>query len=470
MKYALSRKNLWDKVPTPFKESVGRVLGTIPLPLLLGSRYRETYAFVEQSQWWSREDLEKFQYQKLTEMCTFAFLNSPYYKKLFSQLHFDPHDPMCIQDFSTLPFTDKTIINENLQDILTTDIRNPVVDYVTTGGTSGSALTFYANANRSATEFAYLVSGWERMGYSAGVTLAVLRGKIVRPNRNGLYHEYDPLLRHHYYSTFHLDDSNIGRYMTHLATIGQCFLHAYPSSVAAIARYIRRIGATFPRNVIGILAESENVYEEQRNMIEEALCCRMFSSYGHSEKLVAAAECEYSTDYHVWPTYGFFELVDKSGNQVRERGQVGEIVGTGFMNNITPFIRYRTGDFAVYVDDKCGDCGRPHTIIREIRGHNTQEVLIAADGTSIPWVAVNMHDDTFDNVLQFQFHQDIPGQATLKLRVTPTFSESDMIRIRKNIAHKLSGRLAFRTKIVTSIDLTTAGKSIFVDQRIRHST
>jgi len=140
------------------------------------------------------------------------------------------------------------------------------------------------------------------------------------------------------------------------------------------------------------------------------------------------------------------------------------------INNITPFIRHRIGDFAVCVDDKCGECGRPHTIIRQIRGHRTQEVLIAAVGTSIPWAAVNMRDDTFDNVLQFQFHHDVPGQATLKLRVAPNFSESDMNRIRQNIAHKLAGRLNFSTKIITTIDLTKAGKSVFVDQRIKHST
>ena len=51
-------------------------------------------------------------------------------------------------------------------------------------------------------------------------------------------------------------------------------------------------------------------------MIEEVFGVRMFSCYGHSEKLVLAAECEHSTDCHVWPTYGFFELIDEQGEVI----------------------------------------------------------------------------------------------------------------------------------------------------------
>jgi hypothetical protein len=92
--------------------------------------------------------------------------------------------------------------------------------------------------------------------------MAVLRGRVVPPDRDGLRHEYDPLLRHPYYSSFDLSDANIARYLEHIASSGSCFLHVYPSSVAALACFCRRAGLRPPANIRGIIAESEIVYPE----------------------------------------------------------------------------------------------------------------------------------------------------------------------------------------------------------------
>jgi len=233
-----------------------------------------------------------------------------------------------------------------------------------------------------------------------------------------------------------------------------------------LVRFILRTGVAVPSNICGIIAESEIVYPEQRQMVEKVFGCRLFSCYGHSEKLVLAVGCEKSDNYHVWPTYGYFELLDAEGNLVTTPGQRGEIVGTGFINTVMPFIRYRTGDWATYVGDRCEACGREHTLIRDIRGHRTQEVLIASDGSEISWTAVNMHDDTFLHVRQFQFVQEIPGQAVLRIVPACGFDERDTQRIKLNLGHKLDGRLRISIEQVSAIHLSPRGKAIYVDQRI----
>jgi phenylacetate-CoA ligase len=321
-------------------------------------------------------------------------------------------------------------------------------------------------SERSAIEYAYLTASFARVGYRLRMPLAVLRGRIVRPDGRGLYHEYDPLLRHHYYSNFHMTDENMGRYLEHITTLGPCFLHVYPSSVAALAKFIRRAGLKAPGNIRGTIAESEIVYPEQRQMVEDVFGCRYFSCYGHSEKLVLAAECEFADDYHVWPTYGYFELLDEQGRPVSTPGQRGEIVGTGFINTVVPFIRYRTGDYATYVGDHCEACGRQHTIIRDVRGHRTQEILVAADGSEISWTALNMHDDTFLHVRQFQFCQDTPGRAVLRVVPAEAFGDEDRLKIQQNLGRKLDGQVTFSVELVESIPLSPHGKAIYVDQRI----
>ncbi|MDI6447850.1 phenylacetate--CoA ligase family protein [Anaerobaca lacustris] len=470
MKKALSKKNLWEKTPLWARSILGRGLGIVPLPWLLGRRFREQCAFVREAQWWPAERAQGYQLGRLREILTLAYENTEFYRRAFDRVGFHPQDLRSLDDVTRLLTIDKSVVVENLTDMCTRSVDGHDVDYISTGGTSGKPLEFYINANRSGTEYAYLTTSWERAGYHLGTPTGVLRGRTLNAGPDGLLHEHDPVLRHHYYSSFHMSDENMGRYVEHMAKIGPCFLHVYPSTVAALARYVRRTGMRGPSNVRGIIAESEIIYPEQRQMVEEVFGCRYFSCYGHTEKLVLAAECEHSSDYHVWPTYGYFELLDERGEPVTTPGRRGEIVGTGFINTVMPFIRYRTGDWATYVGDRCEACGREHTVIRDIQGHRTQEVLIAADGSEIPWTALNMHDDTFVRVRQFQFVQKTLGRAVLRIVPAAGFREDDAGRIARKLGRKLDGQLTFHIELVDAISLSPRGKAVYVDQRIPHQS
>ncbi len=466
MKRALSRKNLWDQLPRTVKAPLGWFLGKIPPRFLLGAQFRRKAAFVRQAQWWPSEQLRAYQLAALKQICTLAYDKTGYYRRQFDGVGFKPEDLTSLDAMSALPTMDKNTVRQHLQEMLARPATGPGIDYCSTGGTSGTPLAFYMGKERSATEYAYLTVSWERLGYQLGETLAVLRGRVVRPDRQGLYHEYDPLLRHHYYSNFHMTDENMGRYLKHIATLGPCFLHVYPSSVAALAQFILRRGGRAPENIRGIIAESEMVYPEQRKMAEEVFGCRYFSCYGHSEKLVQASECEHSTDYHVWPTYGYFELLDDHGNPVTTPGQRGEIVGTGFINTVMPFIRYRTGDYAVFGGNRCEACGREHTVIRSLEGRWPSGGLFATDGAFISMTAINLLDDSFSRVKQFQFYQDTPGKAVLKIIPTDGFGETDGRNIQRSLGRKFEERLLFTIQTVESIPLTPSGKTVYVDQRI----
>ena len=468
MKTAMSKKNLWEKTPLLLKSTLGRGLGLVPPKWLLGKSFRENCKFVREALLWSAERYHEYQLNKLHEILKLAYEKTIFYRRSFDSTGFHPDNFHSLEDMHRLPAIDKHVVIDNLSDMCTKSVRGRDVDYGSTGGTSGVPVHFYLDANRSSFEYAYLTTSWERVGYKLGMPMAVLRGRTVQPDRNGLCHEYDSILRHHYYSSFHMSDENMARYLEHITTIGPCFLHVYPSSVAALARFIVRNNAHVPKNIKGIIAESEIVYPEQRQMVEEVFGCRYFSCYGQSEKVVLAAGCEQSNDYHVWPTYGFFELLDDNDNLVNTPGQRGEIVGTGFINTVMPFIRYRTGDYATYVGNRCEACGREHTLIRDIRGHRTQEVLIAGDGSEISWTALNMHDDTFMNVRQFQFMQETPGRAVLRIVPADGFGEDDAARIQCNMGRKLKSRLTFSIELVDAISLSRRGKTIYVDQRIQH--
>jgi phenylacetate-CoA ligase len=466
MKRAVSRKHIWHSMPVFLKSVIGALLEPVPPAWLFGKMFRDSSRHALEAQWWPAKRSKEYELERLRAILNLAYERTRFYRGLFDSVGFSPGDLRALAQMHQLPTIDRKTVIEHSRDMLTRSSDAADVDFVSTSGTSGTPLHFYINANISGTEYAFLTASWKRVGYETDIPMAVLRGRLVQTNRRGLHHEYDPVLRHHYYSSFHMSDKNMARYLEHMASIGPCFLHVYPSTVAALARFILRGGGQAPKNVRGIIAESEIVYPEQRRMVEEVFGCHYFSCYGLSEKVVLAAECEHSSDYHVWPTYGYFELLDERGQSVTTPGQRGEIVGTGFINTVMPFIRYRTGDWATYVGDRCEACGREHIVIRDVRGHRIQEVLIAADGSEISWTALNMHDDTFLRVRQFQFMQETPGQAVLRIVPADGFGERDAAQIQRNLGRKLDGQLHLTIQLVDAIALSTRGKTIYVDQRI----
>jgi phenylacetate-CoA ligase len=468
MKKALSRKNLWDKTPPSLKSMFGRGLGLIPTAWLLGKNFRASCRFVKEAQWWPAERARQYQLNKLREILKLAYEKTRFYRREFDTIGLHPEDLRNLDDMNGIPTIDKQVVIGNLADMCTRSIKERDVDFGSTGGTSGTPLHFYINANRSAIEYAYLTTSWARVGYKLGMPMAVLRGRIVQPDRSGLYHEYDPILRHHYYSNFHMTEENMDRYLEHIGSIGPCMLHAYPSSAHTLAKSVLAKGWKNPNNIQVILLESENVYPDQVNDIEKVFGARAFSCYGHSEKLVLAAQCEHTQNYHIWPMYGYFELLDESNNPVKTPEQEGEIVGTGFINTVMPFIRYRTGDWAKYVSDHCEICGREHIIITDIKGRWPQGGLIATDGSVISMTALNVHDDTFRNVREYQFHQSIPGKAILCIIPIIDIDEKEQQRIVTNMNKRLQGQVLLELKIRKELIKTERGKQPRVIQKCKY--
>ncbi len=466
MKRSFSRKNLWDAAPAFVRNGVGRLFRILPPALLLGRRFRESLALVRSADRWSEDQIRDHQATNLRRICSLAYSKTPFYRRLFDGVGFHPNDIRSPDDIVALPTIDRKDVIEHLDEMCAVSPSSAGVDFVESGGTSGLRLGLYMHRSRSAVEYAHLVAGWERAGFRLGMPKAVLRKRCPEPDRSNLRHEYDPLLREHYYSTFHMSDSHMAQYIAHIATIGDCFLHVYPSAVAMLARFMRATQIQMPLNIRGILAESEMVYPDQRDYVCTVFSVRYFSSYGHSEKLVAAAECEGSTDYHVYPTYGYAEILDGEGHRVNVPGRRGEIVGTGFINSVTPLIRYRTGDSATFVGHKCNACGREHLIVRDILGHQPQEMLVARDGSLIPWVTLDCHDDTFDKVWQIQFCQKVPGQAALRIVGKADFSPTDSSRIQEHLAHRLGDRLRVTVELCDTIPLSPSGKAVHVEQHI----
>jgi len=61
------------------------------------------YAFLQQSQWWSPEELAAYQAQALSRLLDHAYENVPYYRRVFRERGLVPGDIRCLRTLPSSP-------------------------------------------------------------------------------------------------------------------------------------------------------------------------------------------------------------------------------------------------------------------------------------------------------------------------------------------------------------------------------
>lgn len=437
----------------------------LPLSKRYGPAFFKIYHLLRESQYWPKAKLEEYQFFELKKIIKHAYDTVPYYNKQWDIAGFNPNDFKSLEDIKKTPFTTKIIFQENLDQLKSTIYPSERYIYVTTGGSTGIPFGFFDDKYISNDrEWAFICRQWERVGYKIGNKSVVLRGGVIPGADKGIFWQYNKLRRELNLSSYHMSDHNLPLYLEKINEFKAPFIQAYPSAITILADYMRKNSIPPFSFLKGILTGSENIYDWQRKLLEEVFQCRVYSWYGHAEKAVLAGECEKNHDYHIFPEYGYTELLDKNGNEVRQEGEIGEIVATGFNNYVMPFIRYRTMDLGVYTGKKC-QCGRNYPLLKRIEGR-LQELIITGDNRRISMAAINMHDSIFDHIRQFQFYQEKKGEVVFNIVKKETYSEQDTKNIQKNLEQKLGSQMRLYIKFVNNIPRTKSGKFRFLIQKL----
>ncbi len=167
-----------------------------------------------------------------------------------------------------------------------------------------------------------------------------------------------------------------------------------------------------------------------------------------------------TNDYHVEPTYGYFELIDEAGNPVTKIGQVGEIVGTSFHNLGMPLIRYRTGDFAEYVSNYCPACNRHVPIIRNIKGRWSGDKIYNLDGTFITTTALNLHSDLHTVINGLQYIQETKGHLDVLIIKSNEFKPQHEMALYDHLRTKLKADTVVNIQYVDRLRRMPNGKFV----------
>jgi phenylacetate-CoA ligase len=426
---------------------------------LLNPEYRAWSIFLRRSNNWDRNQIEAHQLAELRRVTRLAYENTRGYRSLYDAAGVQPRDISTLADITKLPFVDKETIRNALEDF---SIPGSHRTYVTTGGSTGIPFGFYRDNVAFQRELASKAHQYYRVGWCEGDRQLVLRGQLINTND---HMQYVPQFNELRCSSYHLTYEVMETYYRRALDYKPEWIRCYPSSGYIFAEFLQDTGRRLPP-LKGVLSASENLYDFQQGLMTRVFNSRVFSHYGHYELTVLAGFCEYSDVYHVLPQYGLAELIDTKGRQVTEPGCTGEIVGTSFILTQTPFVRYRTGDLATLSGWTCEWCGRPYQIWERVEGR-LQEFVLTRTGRMISMTAINMHDDTFDHVRRFQFHQRVPGKVIFRYIPTPRCDALAQAAMRAKLSAKLGDDLELEVEAVPDIPLTNRGKHRFLVQELR---
>ena len=426
----------------------------MPYYIIAGKYYRDTFKICNTLNRCSREEVLLFQQKMLRKRLEYATSQIHFYKPFAKYVHQYPP----FEALKFFPLITKTDVQENSKHFIPDCINKIPHHQATTGGTSGNQLIFNEDNATYAKEMGFMHSQWSRVGYTPKAKKATFRGVSFEGLSGNQFWQENPIHNEMQFSPFHITEQNLPKYIDAICDYKPSFVHGYPSSISVIAEYIIRNKIQDRLPIIkAVLLGSEGCSEIELEKIKQAFNAKTYSWYGQSERVVLGGECENTNVYHHIPSYGVLEIIGENGKEC-EVGDIGELVGTGFLNNSMPLIRYRTDDFAKKESHEC-ECGRKWDRFSSvIDRRSTEGKLVGKNGAKISAAALNMHGQLFENVKRYQYYQDKAGLLEIHVIPNNKFNSTDIILIEVEHKKKLHDELDVAVKLVDDIPLAYSGK------------
>ena len=333
---------------------------------------------LEQSQWWSAEDLQAHQRRQLAALLDHARSSVPFYRRRLEALD-AAEEPLTPEAWRRIPILTRE------------DIRAKRADLESRAVPSGHGDTFPRRTSGSTGEplevIGTQVTGllWQILsfrddlwhGHDVGGRLVAIRSGRYAP---------DPLAVHDLPSwgfvpssvcrtgpmTLFYHATPIPRQAELLEARSPRYLLTYPSNARALCRYARRRLLRLP-DLEAVLTYGEPLPPDVRAACRETWGVPVHDVYGCEELGFIALQCPLHEHYHVQSESVLVEILD-AGGQPAPPGRIGRVVLTSLHNFAMPLIRYAIGDYAE-VGAPC-PCGRGLPVLERILGRGRNRVTL----------------------------------------------------------------------------------------------
>lgn len=417
---------------------------------------------LEESQWWSADQLRALQVQRLRALLVDVGAQVPYYRTLFAQQGFDPVAVHSLDDLQRLPFLTKAEIRAH-SDALRHAQAHDLARF-NTGGSSGEPLVFFIGKERVSHDVAAKWRATRWWNVDIGDPEVVVWGSPIELGAQDKLRAWrDRLLRTELLPAFEMSDAKVDGFIQTIRARRPRMLFGYPSALSHIARHARQRGVRMDDLGVRVaFVTSERLYDEQRADISAVFGCPVANGYGGRDAGFIAHQCPQG-GMHLTAEDIIVEIIDAQG-RVLPPGQLGEIVVTHLATRDYPFIRYRTGDMAVMDDARCA-CGRGLPMLREIQGRST-DFVVAADGTVMHGLALIYILRDLAGVQAFKIVQETLGHTHVQLVTDDRFGAASPALIVAGFKRRLGAQVDITLEHVAAIAPEKSGKFRYVVSRV----
>ncbi len=412
---------------------------------------------LEREQWLPAETLAERRLPRLRQMLARA-ARTKFYGAALREAGLSPKR-FELSDLARMPLVDRQVIAKHgIESFLTTSPDGLV--NVFTSGSTGTPGRFL----RSKIEEADYSARWWRVysAYGCSVWDAQVNVAIVdKPDRGGpitMLRKMGVLPRVERFAS----DAPPQQVLERVTATMPPILTGYAGAIQALADHVVTTGAKIqpPRAVFCTAME---VTDRCLELAEQAFQAPAVDVYVTNEFGVIAWSCPVRRDLlHVNDDSFVIEVLDPDGNPVPD-GTVGELVMTSLGLTSMPLIRYKMGDMAASIGERC-ECGRGLGLLSRVHGR-TAHAIKRPSGALIttPFVtSLFGRAHAHEWVRGFQVREE-PGRRLrflIDLRRTPSESQRTALTVSVESAVGQDFQIAF--EVVDRIPPAPSGKQQFV--------
>lgn len=402
--------------------------------------------YLKKSQYWTHDEIKKYQFKKLKFLLIECYKNVPYYTDLFNKVNFNPqNDFNLIEDIKKIPILTKEIAKTNKLKLINKNYNKKCFPLRTSGST-GQPFEVYISFNAWVVEQAVIWRHWFWGGYKFRDEMAIVRS--FSPKNGEPLIKFDRLRNFTYYSPFHLNDENIEYYMRIMIERKTKVLRGYPSSILTIAQYAKKTNTKLQYLKL-ILTASEVLTDSDRYFIENTFNTKISNHYGLAEVCVMMGDCNMHNGLHNYDDYGYVEFIPT------ENTSFSKIIGTNLHNYAMPLIRYETGDIAEHLEKYC-NCGRSLTNVKNIMGRSDTNI-ITPENYKIPTVNFYTMFENFLEINKWQIVQISINEIHFNIS-TNYISDEQLIELENQIKSRLDSIINYKILINNEFIRKSEGK------------
>lgn len=369
-------------------------------------------AALERSQWWSLEQLQALQLEKLRRLAAHSFAQSPLYGRLWREAGVRPEEIRSLDDLRRLPVVDKATLRAAFPDqVLARDVDLAELIPYTSSGSTGEPFRFTMTRAEKGLRWAVMFRCWAWAGLRQGVRYVNLMGEHAHGSLQGGARQTleQRLTQMLHIPAFAVHDERLDAVIEQIVYYRPRLLRSYPATAHRLATALAERGIDLPLRAV--LTTGELLHPFQRAAIEAQFRCQVYDAYG-GDGMDVAFQCGHSTGYHINAEAVLLEVLDDAG-QPAPPGQEGQIVLTNLNNLAMPFVRYAIGDLGSLSGETC-PCGRGLPLLAHVAGRSSDQLTLPSGRALLMWFFTTLFRQT-PGIDAFQVRQTAPDHIVIYL-------------------------------------------------------